>query len=56
VQFRDGTTLQDAHALAHRLRAAIEAEIPDSEDLIHVEPEESKRDPETPETQPFRAG
>jgi cation diffusion facilitator family transporter len=56
VQFRDGTTLQDAHSLAHRLRAAIEAEIPDSEVLIHVEPEASKRDPATPDTQPYRAG
>jgi cation diffusion facilitator family transporter len=56
VQFRDGTTLEDAHSLAHRLRAAIEAEIPDSDVLIHVEPEGAKHDPDTEETQPYRAG
>ncbi len=56
VQFRDGTTLEDAHRLAHRLRNAIEAEIPDSDVLIHVEPEGALHDPETRETQPYRAG
>jgi cation diffusion facilitator family transporter len=56
VQFRDGTTLEDAHSLAHRLRAAIEAEIPDSDVLIHVEPEGAKHDPDTEETEPYRAG
>jgi cation diffusion facilitator family transporter len=56
VQFRDGTTLEAAHAMAHRLRDAIEAEIPDSDVLIHVEPEGALHDPETRETQPYRAG
>jgi cation diffusion facilitator family transporter len=56
VQFRDGTTLEAAHAMAHRLRDAIEAEIPDSDVLIHVEPEGAMHDPETRETQPYRAG
>jgi cation diffusion facilitator family transporter len=56
VQFRDGTTLEDAHGMAHRLRDAIEAEIPDSDVLIHVEPEGAVRDPETRETEPYRAG
>jgi divalent metal cation (Fe/Co/Zn/Cd) transporter len=56
VQFRDGTTLEDAHSLAHRLRAAIEAEIPDSDVLIHVEPEGAAHPPEERETQPYRAG
>jgi cation diffusion facilitator family transporter len=56
VQFRDGTTLEDAHQLAHRLRDAIQAEIPDSDVLIHVEPEGALHDPETRETQPYRAG
>ncbi len=56
VQFADGTTLEDAHSLAHQLRDAIEAEIPDSDVLIHVEPEGAKHDPETGETQPYRAG
>jgi cation diffusion facilitator family transporter len=53
VQFRDGTTLENAHSLAHRLRAAIEAEIPGSEVLIHVEPEEAAR---TGEGGPLRFG
>jgi cation diffusion facilitator family transporter len=56
VQFRDGTTLEDAHALAHRLRAAIEAEIPESDVLIHVEPEGAAHAPEAREAQPYRAG
>jgi cation diffusion facilitator family transporter len=56
VQFRDGTTLEDAHGMAHRLRDAIEAEIPDSDVLIHVEPEGAVHDPETRETEPYRAG
>jgi cation diffusion facilitator family transporter len=56
VQFRDGTTLEDAHALAHRLRDAIEAEIPDSDVLIHVEPEGAVHDPDAPEVRPYRAG
>jgi cation diffusion facilitator family transporter len=41
VQFRSGTSLERAHSLAHRLRDAIEAEVPASEVLIHVEPEEA---------------
>lgn len=56
IQFRDGTTLEDAHSLAHGLRAAIEAEFPDSDVLIHVEPEGAKHDPDTEETEPYRAG
>ena len=56
VQFRDGTTLEDAHALAHKLRGAIETEIPDSDVLIHVEPEGAAHPPEAPEAQPYRAG
>ncbi len=43
VQFRSGTTLEVAHSLAHRLRDAIAAELPDSDVLIHVEPEEAAR-------------
>jgi cation diffusion facilitator family transporter len=56
VQFRSGTTLEDAHALAHRLRDAIEAEIPRSEVLIHVEPEGAVQDPAARGTTPYRAG
>jgi cation diffusion facilitator family transporter len=55
VQFKTGTTLERAHALAHTLRDAIESELRDAEVLIHVEPETSKRDPAT-EPKPFRAG
>jgi len=55
VQFADGTTLEHAHEVAHRLRDAIEADLGDAEVLIHVEPESSKRDPaESPSA--FRAG
>jgi cation diffusion facilitator family transporter len=55
VQFRSGTTLERAHALAHALRDAIETELGDAEVLIHVEPESSRRDPrESPGA--YRAG
>ncbi|MGZ5308828.1 MAG: cation diffusion facilitator family transporter [Solirubrobacterales bacterium] len=53
VQFHDGTTLERAHSLAHELRDAIEAELPNAEVLIHVEPEGSVRDPGG---EPYRAG
>ncbi|MGH2925566.1 MAG: cation diffusion facilitator family transporter [Solirubrobacterales bacterium] len=56
VQFRSGTTLEDAHALAHRLRSAIESEIPDADVLIHVEPEGALRDPDSNHEGPYRAG
>jgi len=55
VQFRSGTSLEQAHELAHRMRAAIEAELPAADVLIHVEPEDSVLAPgESPG--PFRAG
>ena len=54
VQFRDGTTLERAHQLAHKLRDAIARELPQVEVLIHVEPEASRKDPR--ESGPFRAG
>jgi cation diffusion facilitator family transporter len=54
LQFRSGTTLEDAHELAHRLRDEIEAQLPGSEVLIHVEPEGSVRAPG--ETAPLRQG
>jgi cation diffusion facilitator family transporter len=53
LQFVAGTTLENAHHVAHRLRDAIEAELQGSEVLIHVEPEGSYRqDP----TSPLRSG
>jgi cation diffusion facilitator family transporter len=45
VQFKDGTTLERAHELAHALRDAIESELGNAEVLIHVEPESSRHDP-----------
>jgi cation diffusion facilitator family transporter len=44
VQFRSGTTLEQAHQRAHELRDAIGAEIPNSDVLIHIEPEASLRE------------
>jgi cation diffusion facilitator family transporter len=56
VQYRSGTSLECAHELAHRMRAAIEAEIAMAEVLIHVEPETSVHEPDEDELGPFRAG
>lgn len=53
VQYRSGTTLERAHELAHEMRDSIEAEIPQAEVLIHVEPETSYRDGEEG---PYRSG
>jgi cation diffusion facilitator family transporter len=55
VQFKTGTTLERAHALAHSLRDEIERELGDAEVLIHVEPETSRQDPATSPEQ-YRAG
>ncbi len=55
VQFRSGTSLERAHELAHEIRDAIEAALPRSEALIHVEPETSLR-PEGEEGGPYRWG
>jgi cation diffusion facilitator family transporter len=56
VQYRSGTSLELAHELAHRMRDSIEAEIPNCEVLIHVEPETSFREPNDSETGPYRSG
>ena len=56
LQFVSGTTLEHAHAIAHKVREAIEHEIPRSDVLIHVEPEESVRPPEEEARGPYRAG
>ena len=55
VQFKEGTSLERAHAAGHALRDAIEAKLRDAEVLVHVEPEASARDPAT-ESKPYRAG
>ena len=55
VQFRSGTSLEEAHSLAHRMREAIEGELYAADVLIHVEPEDSLLGPgESPG--PYRAG
>lgn len=56
VQYRSGTSLERAHELAHRMRDSIEAEIPQAEVLIHVEPETSFREPDDSSAGPFRSG
>jgi cation diffusion facilitator family transporter len=56
VQYRSGTSLELAHELAHRMRDSIEAEIPNCEVLIHVEPETSFREPDDSHRGPFRSG
>jgi len=43
VQFRSGTSLEEAHRQAHALRDAIESRFANADVLIHVEPEESYR-------------
>jgi len=53
VQYRSGTSLERAHELAHEMRDSIEAEIPQAEVLIHVEPETSYREAESG---PYRSG
>jgi cation diffusion facilitator family transporter len=53
VQYRSGTSLERAHELAHEMRDSIEAEIPQAEVLVHVEPETSYRDREDG---PYRSG
>jgi cation diffusion facilitator family transporter len=55
VQFRSGTSLEEAHQQAHRLRDAIEGEFSNADVLIHVEPEESYRPPDEGRG-PFRQG
>lgn len=55
VQFRTGTTLEDAHRLAHELRDSIAAEFGNADVLIHVEPESSYR-PAPEHTGPLRSG
>ena len=38
MQFRAGTTLEDAHAIAHLLQHAIQARLRNADVLIHLEP------------------
>ena len=43
VQFRSGTSLEDAHRTAHELQDAIQHEIEGADVLIHLEPEDRVR-------------
>jgi cation diffusion facilitator family transporter len=43
VQFRAGTTLEDAHATAHALQDAIRGRLRNADVLIHLEPEDRVR-------------
>jgi cation diffusion facilitator family transporter len=52
-QYRNGTSLERAHELAHEMRDSIEAEVPQADVLIHVEPETSFREREEG---PYRSG
>ncbi len=55
VQFRSGTSLEEAHQLAHALRDSIAAQFDNADVLIHVEPETSYR-PAPEHTGPLRSG
>jgi cation diffusion facilitator family transporter len=55
VQFRSGTSLEEAHRLAHALRDSIAAQFGNADVLIHVEPETSYR-PAPEHTGPLRSG
>jgi len=44
VQFRAGTTLEDAHAIAHDLQDSIAAGLRGADVLIHLEPEDRVRE------------
>jgi cation diffusion facilitator family transporter len=52
VQFRAGTTLEDAHRTAHSLQDAIRARLGDADVLIHLEPEDRVRPGEEVRTGP----
>jgi divalent metal cation (Fe/Co/Zn/Cd) transporter len=55
LQFRSGTSLEEAHSLAHTVRDAIVARFPTAQVLIHVEPETSLRH-DKGSLGPYRAG
>ena len=43
VQFRSGTTLEEAHAIAHELQDTIRDRLRGADVLIHLEPEDRVR-------------
>ena len=57
VQFRAGTTLEDAHRVAHELQDAISLRLGGADILIHLEPEDRVQPgTEIPETVPHDVG
>jgi cation diffusion facilitator family transporter len=55
VQFREGTSLEAAHRIAHELQDLIEARLQGTDVLIHLEPEDRVRPGEVLVTQPGSA-
>lgn len=43
LQFAEGTSLKDAHAISHRLQHAVTGHLPDTAVLVHLEPEDRVR-------------
>lgn len=56
VQFREGTSLGDAHRTAHELQDLIAARLPGTDVLIHLEPEDRVRPGEVLIGQPGSTG
>ncbi len=56
VQFRAGTTLEDAHRTAHELQDAIRKRLDHADVLIHLEPQDRVRPGEELTVPPSRAG
>jgi cation diffusion facilitator family transporter len=56
VQFRRGTTLEEAHYTAHQLQDAIQARLRNADVLIHLEPEDRVRPGEELTTETLRTG
>ena len=54
VQFRQGTSLEDAHRTAHQLQDQIADRLPGTDVLIHLEPEDRVRPGETLLAEPAR--
>ena len=44
LQFRDGTTLREAHLVSHDLQDAVTGRLPNTSVLIHIEPEDRVRE------------
>jgi cation diffusion facilitator family transporter len=54
VQFREGTSLEEAHRTAHELQDQISGRLAGADVLIHLEPEDRVRPGETLVTEPAR--